>query len=120
LEGASDSEFLSRLCSFFVATKTSEDKFILWQSPIPSVRYCRPIRIQFKKEAAEATKEETLVVEERISKLKKTVITLVEQNNVVFVSHNVVLTMTDGKFVTLSLRRYMLRFDVYVMLHQSR
>jgi len=32
-------------------------------------------------------------------------ITFEKQNNVVFVSHDVVLTMIGGKFVTLSLRR---------------
>jgi broad specificity phosphatase PhoE len=84
------------------------------------VRYCRPIRKRFKKEAAELAKEETLVVEERMRKLEKAVITLEQQNNVVFVSHNVVLTMIDDKFVTPSLRRHMLRFDTYVVLHQNR
>jgi len=97
-----------------------------WGAVVPGgvlsspVGCCRPIRIQLKEEAAEVAKEETLVIEERISKLEKTAITLEEQNNVVFVSHNVVLTVTDGKFATPSLRRHMLRFGVYVMLHQSR
>jgi hypothetical protein len=38
------------------------------------VRYCRPIRIQFKKETAELLKEETSVFDERIKKLEKCVI----------------------------------------------
>jgi len=42
-----------QLCS----TKTSADKFILWQIPRPSVSYCRPIRIKFKKETAELATE---------------------------------------------------------------
>ena len=59
---------------------------------------CRPIRIQLKKEAAELAKEGTLVVEERIMKLEKTAINLEgEKKCVVFVSHNMVSTMTDGK-----------------------
>jgi hypothetical protein len=54
------------------STKTSADKIILWHNPRPSsVRSCRPIRIQLKKEAAESAKEETSVVEERIKKLEK-------------------------------------------------
>jgi hypothetical protein len=70
LEDASDSDiFVTSLVHFqLYATKTSRDKFILWQNPTPSVRYCRPIRIDFTKEAAELTKEETLLVEERSSK----------------------------------------------------
>jgi hypothetical protein len=40
------------------STKTSGDKIILRQNPRPSsVRYCRPIRMQFKKETAEFAKE---------------------------------------------------------------
>lgn len=122
MEDASDSDIVISYIVYFqlYATKTSGDILILWQNPRPSVRYCRPIRKQFKKEAAELAKEETLVVEERMSKLKKAVITLEQQNNVVFVSHNVVLTMIDSKFVTPSLRRHMLRFDMYVVLHQNR
>lgn len=122
MEDASGSDiFISYIVYFqLYATKTSGDKFIFWQNPRLSVRYCRPIRKRFKKEAAELAKEETLVVEERMSKLEKAVITLEQQNNVVFVSHNVVLTMIDGKFVTPSLRRHMLRFDMYVVLHQNR
>ena len=80
------------------STKTSADKVILWQNPRhSSVRSCRPTWIQLKKEAAELAKEEMSVAEERIKKLEKTVINLEEQKSVVFVSHNVVSTMTDGK-----------------------
>jgi hypothetical protein len=50
-----------------------------------------------KEEAAQLAKEETSAVEERIKKAEKTVINLEEQKSVVFVSHNVVSTMTDGK-----------------------
>ena len=50
------SVFPSRFCSI----KPSRDKAILWQNPRPSsVRYCRPIRIQFKKETTKLAKEET-------------------------------------------------------------
>jgi hypothetical protein len=79
------------------STKTSGDKFILWHNPRPSVRYCLPTRMQFKKETAELTKEGTSVVEEKIDKLEKTVINLEEQYSVIFVSHNIVLTVIDGE-----------------------
>jgi hypothetical protein len=46
------------------STKTSGDRIILWQNHRPSsVRYCRPIRMQFKKETAEFAKEEISIVE---------------------------------------------------------
>jgi hypothetical protein len=61
------------------------------------MKYCHPIQIQFKTETADAAKEETSVVEERIKKLEKTVITLDEQNSVVLVSHTILLTMVEGK-----------------------
>ena len=54
------------------STKTSADKIVLWQNPRPSsVRSCRPVRKQMKKEAAELAKQEISVVEEKIRKLKK-------------------------------------------------
>jgi hypothetical protein len=54
------------------STKMSGDKIILWQNPrLSSVRYCRPIRMQFKKETAELAKEETSLVEEGIKSLKQ-------------------------------------------------
>jgi len=44
------------------STKISRNKFVLWKNPrISSVRYCRPIRIQFKKETAKLAKEETQI-----------------------------------------------------------
>jgi hypothetical protein len=53
--------------------------------------------MQFKKETAELAKEEISIVEASIKKLETTVITLEEQNSVLSVSHNMVLTMIDGK-----------------------
>jgi hypothetical protein len=53
--------------------------------------------MQFKQETAEFAKEEISIVEESIKMLETTVITLEEQNSVLSVSHNMVLTMTDGK-----------------------
>ena len=90
--------FITSLVPFqLYSTKPSGDKFILWQNLMPSVRNCRTTWIQMKKEPTELAKEETSVVEEGINELEKTMITLEEQNGVVFVSHNMVLTMIDGK-----------------------
>jgi hypothetical protein len=65
-----------------VFKKTSGDKFILW----PFLRYCHPIWMQFKNETAELAKEEISVVEEQINKLEKPVITVEEQNSVIYES----------------------------------
>ena len=62
----------------------SGDKFILCQNRRPSVKYRKPIWVQFKKETAELAREETSIVEERIKKLENTVINFEEQNSVVF------------------------------------
>jgi hypothetical protein len=99
LEDASDSDiFVTSVVPLkLYSTKTSGDKFILWHDRRPSVRYCLPIRIQFKKEIAELAKERTSAVEERINKLEKTVINLEEQYSVTFVSRNMVLTVIDGE-----------------------
>jgi len=73
LEDASDNIFITSVVPLqLYSTKTSGDKLILWRNPRPSVSYCYPIRIQFKKETTELAKEETLVFEERIKKLEKT------------------------------------------------
>ena len=74
LEVASDNNIFitSAVPLQLYSTKTSGDKLILWQNPRPSVSYCYPIRIQFKKETTELAKEETSVFEERIKELEKT------------------------------------------------
>jgi hypothetical protein len=75
LEDASDSDiFTTSVVPLRLYPKnTSGDKLILWKNPRPSsVRYCPPIRIEFKKETAELAKEETSVVEESVQKLEKT------------------------------------------------
>jgi hypothetical protein len=100
LEGVSDSDiFITSVVPLqLYSTKISGVEIILWQNPKPSsVRYCRPIRKQFKKETAELAKEEISIVEESIKKLETTVITLEEQNSVISASHKMVLTMIDGK-----------------------
>jgi hypothetical protein len=45
------------------STKISRIKFVLWKNPRPSsVRYCRPTRIQFKKETTRLAKEEIYIL----------------------------------------------------------
>jgi len=74
LEDASDSDIFTTYMDplQLYSIKTSADKDILWKNTRPSsVRYCRPIRTQFRKETAELAKEETSVFEERINQLEK-------------------------------------------------
>ena len=64
LEDVSDSDiFITSVVPLqLYSTKISGDKIVLWQNPRPSsVRYCRPIRMQFKKETAQLVKEEISV-----------------------------------------------------------
>jgi hypothetical protein len=78
LEDASDSDiFITSVVPLQLhSTKTSGDKIIHWQNPRPpSVRYCHPIQIQFKKETTQLA-EKKQVVEERIKELEKMVINL--------------------------------------------
>jgi hypothetical protein len=73
LEVASDNDVFATFVHplQLYSIKTSGDKNILWQNTrSSSVRYCRPITIEFKKERAELVKEETSVFEERIKKFE--------------------------------------------------
>jgi hypothetical protein len=60
------------------------------------VSYCHRNQIQFKKEIAQLVKEETSCWRKTKEALKNGD-KFEEQNNVVFVSHDMVLTMADGK-----------------------
>ncbi|CAH1108234.1 unnamed protein product [Psylliodes chrysocephalus] len=71
-EGFSDSDiFITSLVPLQLSGKnTDRSESVLWQNPRPSpVRYCRPIKIQFKKEAAELSQEEIRCIEEQIKNL---------------------------------------------------
>ncbi|XP_063909076.1 uncharacterized protein LOC135126834 [Zophobas morio] len=69
---------------------------VLWQNPKPSsTSYCRPIKLIFKKETAEMTKKEVAEIEQQISGLSCT--ELLHQNHRVMVSHQLVMTMVNGK-----------------------
>lgn len=67
---------------------------ILWQNPVPSsVRFCRPIRARFVPETKDITKEEIAYIDNQAKNLKAT-----EESEIpVKISHNILLTMVDGK-----------------------
>lgn len=88
--------FMTSFVPLQLYTTSAANKKILWQNPRPSsVRYCRPIRLQFKKETAELSKQETQYIEEQISKLHKTKVST--NGSLFFVTHEMALTMLDGK-----------------------
>ena len=71
-------------------------KTIVWQNPKPSsTDYCRPIKVQFKKETSELASQEVSYIEGQISLLENTMVKVGEKE--IAVSHNMVLTMIDGK-----------------------
>jgi hypothetical protein len=69
---------------------------ILWQNPRPSsTRYCRPIKLIFKKETSKLVKEEIQNIENQISEIQPTNCGLGSEQ--VVIKHSFNLTMIDGK-----------------------
>lgn len=96
-ENASSSD-CSVLLTSLVPLKLSSnvEEMTVWQNLIPSSpRFCRPIRIQFKKETTELSIKERDYIEDQIKSLKpcKLVIDGIE----VCVNFQVCFTMIDGK-----------------------
>ncbi|KAK4873835.1 hypothetical protein RN001_013195 [Aquatica leii] len=73
-----------------------KNKIILWQNPrSSSVRYCRPIRLHFKKETTELSTQEIDNIQEQINNLQKTEVCVAGRT--FFVTQQMALTMLDGK-----------------------
>ncbi|XP_050518510.1 uncharacterized protein LOC126892818 [Diabrotica virgifera virgifera] len=69
---------------------------VLWHNPRPSSpRYCRPIRVQFLHETTYSTIQEMKYIENQISRLQPTSVTI--NNCKIIVNHERVFTMIDGK-----------------------
>jgi len=60
-----------------------------------ATRYCRPIRIHFKKETTESSLNEMKYIENQIKELKPTKLSI--NNYSIDISHDMQLTMIDGK-----------------------
>jgi hypothetical protein len=68
-----DQSILAAIIPLQLYSSSAPNKVILWQNPRPSsVRYCRPIHLQFKKETTEISKHEVDYIEKQITDLKKT------------------------------------------------
>lgn len=73
-----------------------ENNSVVWQNPTcSSVRYCRPILIEFAKETIEKTNSVVNHMKTQISQLIPT--SLKDNDDYVQVKHNLLLTMIDGK-----------------------
>lgn len=86
--------FISSLVPLrLIDTNTNE---VLWTNPVPSsVRFCRPILIEFSKETAEKT---TLVVSEINAQILALNPSLINHNGEgIEIKHTLFLTMIDGK-----------------------
>lgn len=69
---------------------------ILWQNPVPSsVRFCRPISVEFSKETPEKTKAVVDNIQSQINSLSPSIIN--KSGEGVQVKHELFLTMIDGK-----------------------
>ena len=71
---------------------------VIWQNPsTASVRYCRPISIEFSKETPEKTRATVDEVEAQIRTLLRTSVT--KNEKIVTIKHELMFTMIDGKVV---------------------
>jgi hypothetical protein len=96
-----ESEFISDANLFitsFVPIRLIDEESgaIIWQNPVPSsVRFCRPISIEFSKETPEKTKS---VVDEIKNQIQTLLPSIINKEGVgVQVRHELFLTMIDGK-----------------------
>ena len=70
---------------------------VLWKNPTPSsVRFCKPLRLQFKKETDESLKEKERYVLNQIESLESSRVTEVP-GKILKVHHKFSMTMIDGK-----------------------
>lgn len=76
--------------------KENGESFLLWQNPRPSSpRYCRPIKLQYRKETVELAKQEKSNMDVQISNLTETKVVVGAKEYII--SHLPLLTMVDGK-----------------------
>ena len=95
-EGSEESLF----CTTMVPLRLRVDDSVLWQNRVPSsTRLCRPICIRYNRETPELSRQEQSRIEAEIAELKPTV--LVTPGGIrVEISHQLHLTMVDGKVVS--------------------
>lgn len=73
-----------------------DESSIIWNNATPqSLRWCRPLRLQFKKETKDSTIAEKLAVDDEVSNLTEFNMTIAGLN--VIVRYQLYLSMIDGK-----------------------
>ena len=81
------------------------NKKLIWRNPAPSSnRYCRPVELAYKKETAESSLNLKTIIDNQISQLKPTLITIEDSDNdnkqlTVEISHILQMTSVDGKVI---------------------
>lgn len=97
-QNLSDSHvFLSSLVPIQLYYTIEGEKIIIWQNPRPSSpRYCRPIRMQWKKETKALSIDEKMYVENQVLSLQPTVATTSAGQDI-RITHQLHMTMIDGK-----------------------
>lgn len=93
----SDSDlFMVSLVPIILTTASELGKVIVWKNETPSSpRYCRPVRMQQRKETTDLIVREKERIETQINALKPTHITC--NNKHIIIRHNLQFTMIDGK-----------------------
>jgi len=85
-----DSLFVTSIVPIRLVNQSTND--IIWQNPTcSSVRYCRPIRLQYVKESTEVSQDEEKYISEQIKNLSSYI------SDFGTVYFNLELTMIDGK-----------------------
>lgn len=89
--------FLSSLVRLrLIAEHENGQTIVLWQNPRPSSpRFCRPMKLQYKKESVELSKQEKCNIDNQINNLSDTKVMLDEKEY--SITHTPVFTMIDGK-----------------------
>lgn len=88
--------FLSSLVPLRLIAEEDEKTVVLWQNPRPSSpRYCRPIKLQYKKETVELSKYEKSNIDNQINNLSCTTVFVNEKE--FNITHTPLFTMVDGK-----------------------
>lgn len=71
---------------------------VIWTNPLPSsTKYCRPVKFTFMKETPENSIREYKLMEDKIGKLKDTLVVCSNRN--IHVAHKLYSTMVDGKMI---------------------
>ena len=99
-----DNILLFSLCPVRVVNKDENgNEIVVWRNPTPnSSRFCRPIRLLFKKEEADLVRQQITSLDAEIEALQPTEVKL-SMNKVIKAKTTMHLTMIDGKICSILL-----------------